>query len=153
VVPDWLYISARVCPAHVGRLLISAEITELLDGRIEVLSELGHGSGEYSSSLWKSYPSLIVDFRFFIQCRLGGNPPAETGPGTNPASVSLDSLHERPPVQLDPGNGVGSDHSRLPMSKKVLIVEDNIINQTVLKRQLVKAGYTCAGVFPTQEQV
>jgi hypothetical protein len=31
------------------------------------------------------------------------------------------------------------------MKKKVLVVEDNIINQTVLKRQLVKAGYACEG--------
>lgn len=29
----------------------SIEITELLGGRIEVLSQLGHGSGEFSSAL------------------------------------------------------------------------------------------------------
>jgi CheY-like chemotaxis protein len=27
----------------------------------------------------------------------------------------------------------------------ILIVEDNIINQTVLKRQIIKAGLTCDG--------
>lgn len=31
--------------------LIPAEITELLDGRIEVLSELGNGSGEYPATV------------------------------------------------------------------------------------------------------
>lgn len=30
----------------------------------------------------------------------------------------------------------------------ILIVEDNIINQTVLKRQIVKAGLTCDGESP-----
>jgi hypothetical protein len=29
----------------------------------------------------------------------------------------------------------------------ILIVEDNLINQTVLRRQITKAGLTCDGAF------
>jgi CheY-like chemotaxis protein len=32
---------------------------------------------------------------------------------------------------------------------RVLVVEDNIISQTVLKRQLVNAGLTCDGQYST----
>lgn len=32
-------------------------------------------------------------------------------------------------------------------TEHVLIVEDNLINQTVLKRQLIKAGLSCNGQF------
>jgi hypothetical protein len=33
------------------------------------------------------------------------------------------------------------------------VVEDNIINQTVLKRQLVKAGYECDGKPLSEDHV
>lgn len=38
--------------------------------------------------------------------------------------------------------------AQLPIATKgmhILIVEDNLINQTVLKRQITKAGLTCDG--------
>lgn len=44
-----------------------------------------------------------------------------------------------------PIEGGGTEH--------VLIVEDNLINQTVLKRQLVKAGLSCNGEFSIPSSV
>lgn len=105
------------------------------------------------STLRLSRSTLTSDFRFFVECRMGGNLSPETSSGPNLALISLDSPHQALPTQPDLGNGSSSDHSRLPTSKIVLIVEDNIINQTVLKRQLVKAGYTCEGVFRIQERL
>jgi len=63
-------------------------------------------------------------FRFFVRADLPlPEPDSETSTppslSRNP-SAALEKLH-------------------------VLVVEDNIVNQKVLRRQLVKAGYTCEG--------
>ena len=44
-------------------------------------------------------------------------------------------------VQLPPVNTI----QETKRARAVLVVEDNLINQTVLKRQMVKAGWTCDG--------
>jgi len=94
-----------------------------MGGRIEVASQHGHGS----------------TFRFFIESRtarthlkpsLGANesldPPALSGK-KRPASAGKRTLVGPKP--------------------HVLIVEDNLINQTVLMRQLRHVGLTCDGEF------
>jgi CheY-like chemotaxis protein len=53
-------------------------------------------------------------------------------------------VEERPPVSEVP-----VDIDMLSDRMRVLLVEDNIISQTVLKRQLVKAGLTCDGEYST----
>ena len=91
-----------------------------MGGRIEVVSEYGEGS----------------TFRFFIQAR-----------------TTQTSLAKRSKVK-----GGGLAPGRPPLKKRntgklgvagpkphVLIVEDNLINQTVLARQLKHVGLTCDG--------
>lgn len=111
-------------------LFICRKITELLGGRIEVLSQLGHGSV----------------FRFFIKTRAVAPPSAiaalvESSPlkpisATSPSSsLAMSRSSSRSTNVTTPIEGSGTEH--------VLIVEDNLINQTVLKRQLIKAGLSC----------
>lgn len=81
---------------------------------------------------------LIRDFRFFVECRMGRSLPPTSSATTHLATIPdhrLDMPHERIQIEHDSINGSSSNHSRLPINKKVLVVEDNIINQTVLKRQ------------------
>ena len=64
-----------------------------------------------------------------------GSEPAESGPMT-PSS----SLASTPSIF-----SAGSPEPDVVLDLHILIVEDNIINQTVLKRQIFKAGLTCDG--------
>ncbi|ORX36287.1 hypothetical protein BD324DRAFT_628177 [Kockovaella imperatae] len=126
-------------------LFICKKITELLGGRIEVLSTVGEGSV----------------FRFFIQTRavapiIAPIPELVTATsnlsiGSNASSASSVSLSQRstsvsPSHSMSPAASVLSSSSPPPThtrSLHILIVEDNIINQTVLKRQIIKAGLSC----------
>lgn len=99
----------------------------MLGGRIEVQSQLGEGSV----------------FRFFIQTRTV-SPPDTTVPIQAPTpEYPFDSTRTAPTTPpIIPTNSplpAGISTSKL----HILIVEDNIINQTVLKRQIIKAGLTC----------
>jgi CheY-like chemotaxis protein len=92
-------------------LFVCRKITELMGGRIEVVSEYGKGS----------------TFRFFIQARTCNPQKRSITPIANPA----------PAKKARKGITGPKPH--------VLIVEDNLINQTVLARQLRHVGLTCAG--------
>ncbi|WVF66906.1 hypothetical protein IAT40_001649 [Kwoniella sp. CBS 6097] len=116
-------------------LFICRKITELLGGRIEVLSQLGEGSV----------------FRFFIKTRTVAPPSALAA---YVEAASLDALRSRtvpisrsitasPSIASTPSSASAPTPPPEGMAEHILIVEDNIINQTVLKRQIVKAGLTC----------
>ncbi|KAK8861422.1 hypothetical protein IAR55_002241 [Kwoniella newhampshirensis] len=115
-------------------LFICRKITELLGGRIEVLSQLGQGTV----------------FRFFIKTRTVAPPSALA---SYMAAISLNSSGMASSFLMTPSSSVASSRASSASSaatppldggsEHILIVEDNIINQTVLKRQIVKAGLTC----------
>ncbi|WWC68787.1 uncharacterized protein I206_102722 [Kwoniella pini CBS 10737] len=118
-------------------LFICRKITELLGGRIEVLSQLGEGSV----------------FRFFIKTRCVAPPSAlaayveaaSLGALRSPAAASFGIPPSPSPSIVSNGTSSASSPTPPPegLMEHILIVEDNIINQTVLKRQIVKAGLTC----------
>ena len=112
------------------------EITEMLGGRIEVHSQLGEGS----------------TFRFFIQTRTITPPSAiasmveaSHAVPKRGSSMRTDSGSVTPALSVSSNVSMGSMVDDDWTEQHILIVEDNIINQTVLKRQLVKAGLTCDG--------
>lgn len=108
------------------------EITELLEGRIEVQSQLGQGSV----------------FRFFIKSRTTApsSPIGALVQSTASSSSSTATRSLTPDSSIDSTSDIVMTSTPPPddiQDLHILIVEDNIINQTVLKRQIVKAGLTC----------
>lgn len=83
-------------------------------------------------------------FRFFIESRCSG-PEAETvlNKIANGAGKTVAVAANGTQVISPPSNPPVPTASAF----NALIVEDNIINQTVLHRQLTKAGWTCEGRF------
>lgn len=62
------------------------------------------------------------------------------------AAAAAETAHTAAQANSDAradANGI----ARVTVERKrsVLVVEDNLINQTVLKRQMIKAGWTCDG--------
>ncbi|WVQ94712.1 hypothetical protein IAU59_001792 [Kwoniella sp. CBS 9459] len=116
-------------------LFICRKITELLGGRIEVLSQLGEGSV----------------FRFFIKTRTVAPPSAlaaymeatSLNALKSPSGPISRSMTISPSIASTPSSASAPTPPLEGEGEHILIVEDNIINQTVLKRQIVKAGLTC----------
>lgn len=112
-------------------LFISRILTEMQGGQISVTSCKDQGS----------------KFNFYIQCRRCENPPAEfvpvsafkitrrEAPLTQQLSAPSDVLPASQPMS-DLDMGMGDQ----PQRYDVLIVEDNIVNQKVLQRQLRSCG-------------
>lgn len=112
-------------------LFISRELTELQGGEIGVESEAGKGS----------------IFAFYVAARRS-TPPADTTDGTlgvrrhNPPSSRSKSEPSAPPnmdSNIQRVEGVQPQQAAdggKPVVKKVLIVEDNLVNQKVLQKQL-----------------
>ncbi|CAE6472751.1 unnamed protein product [Rhizoctonia solani] len=115
-------------------LFVCRQLCNLMGGKIEVVSNLGEGAV----------------FRFFIK--------ATAGLGRNPRPVRPAGLQTKRSSSVhSKGSGVSrssvmSGHRPLPETPNlqnnrplhVLITEDNKINQTVLARQMKRAGFTCA---------
>jgi len=91
-------------------LFVSRQLCELMGGRISVESVYGEGA----------------TFRFFIR--------ALTSTSTSPSTEN--QIGHNAIKSLGESNLAVTDH----VSIKVLITEDNLINQTVLNRQLKKEG-------------
>ncbi|PNS15415.1 Hybrid signal transduction histidine kinase K [Sphaceloma murrayae] len=104
-------------------LFISRELTELHGGEIGVASEVGKGS----------------TFAFYVKGRrITQSPTAAGSTSTEAKRRPEDELATREAIS---GSRPKTDVSQPPLDKLgVLIVEDNIINQRVLERQLRKLG-------------
>lgn len=143
-------------------LFICKKITEMLGGGISVESQLGEGTRFYFY-----IKTRTVSPTFELQKeRDHRNPPT---PGLlSPGLSNVNPFAQLMPAnngKLSPPAGAGAASAHAPAalatsptaasamtsamsagvgpSLRVLIVEDNLINQTVLKRQLTKAGMRC----------
>lgn len=161
----WGYSFAGVSVFNVGDQSpgLMTEITELLGGRIEVQSQLGEGSvfrffiktSTTAGKLQIDLPAITQSDTLpnalespalsIISGRSTPSRPSSAMSSTSSTSALAPSTATTP---TPPGGAIGGaavasaeDTKRL----HILIVEDNIINQTVLKRQIVKAGLTCDG--------
>ncbi|KAL8243956.1 hypothetical protein R6Q59_010214 [Mikania micrantha] len=127
-------------------LFISRQLTELHGGQIGVASAAGEGS----------------TFGFYIQTRR--LPPPErhsissfpanshlTDPPNNHRPDTPDLITSHIEKEMHASDAIGIDinssaslqvHSSSPTPLHILVVEDNLVNQRVLKRQLQKAGST-----------
>ncbi|KAK3115682.1 hypothetical protein LTR53_004745 [Teratosphaeriaceae sp. CCFEE 6253] len=103
-------------------LFISRELTELQGGEIGVESESGKGS----------------TFAFYVAARRSAPPAEDAGSGTRKHD------HKRNKSLASGGSNTPSPGSRsketVPVKKIVLIVEDNLVNQRVLQKQLKNLG-------------
>ncbi|EMC98961.1 hypothetical protein BAUCODRAFT_22270 [Baudoinia panamericana UAMH 10762] len=112
-------------------LFISRELTELQGGEIGVESEAGKGS----------------TFAFYVAARRSTAPPdTDGGTGmkkTDTRARTVRSSATKASRALESG-GVASagdvEATREPLQRKVLIVEDNLVNQRVLQKQLKNLG-------------
>jgi signal transduction histidine kinase/CheY-like chemotaxis protein/PAS domain-containing protein len=101
-------------------LFISRILTELLGGQIGVSSEKGDGSA----------------FAFYIKCRRAGN-QLQTPSKTLAKSMEAPNptWDQKPPIPAAVPSEVSQNQDNSP-PLDVLIVEDNLVNQKVLQRQL-----------------
>ncbi|KAK0124012.1 hypothetical protein ONS95_008999 [Cadophora gregata] len=93
-------------------LFISRELTELQGGEIGVDSKEGAGS----------------TFAFYIKARRSVDATANPSNGSTPNHVTADTVHSSP------------RDSKVRRNYHILLVEDNLINQKVLSKQLRSAG-------------
>lgn len=113
------------------------------------------------------FPLTTTAFRFFIECRTANDvalpsahangkiPPAQLQVRYSPRRKSVSTISPIKAVKKPSSTRPSSPSARSIQGPKVsseeplhvLIVEDNIINQTVLKRQMIKSGFTCDGEY------
>ncbi|KAL9050346.1 MAG: hypothetical protein Q9162_006697 [Coniocarpon cinnabarinum] len=109
-------------------LFISRELTELQHGQIGVASEAGKGS----------------TFAFFIKARktIPPSQPLEQALGMSGRQTTARRLASRSQIQASSANAdaLEKKKKKLNGALKVLIVEDNLVNQKVLQRQLRNMG-------------
>ncbi|KAF2751501.1 hypothetical protein M011DRAFT_464227 [Sporormia fimetaria CBS 119925] len=114
-------------------LFISRQLAEIQGGEIGVSSEAGKGS----------------TFAFYVKCRRSTKPPERPDTAPSVMEHGMGELRDRRqsvrrtgsyahPTNPDTVESTAADRSHL----KVLIVEDNLVNQKVLQRQLHNKGIT-----------
>jgi len=110
-------------------LFVSRKLCELMGGNIDVCSVYGQGA----------------TFRFFIQVKTGSlDQPKIEGPSASPSETPFVKPGDLASNDT-PTSSVRVRRASGPPSQTayhILITEDNIINQTVLNRQLKQAGFT-----------
>jgi len=110
-------------------LFVSRKLCDLMGGNIDVDSVYGEGA----------------NFRFYITA-IAVESPSNT-PDLNPSSTSP---HKRTKLLAKSRSQRAVEANRVPSvptsqtAYHILITEDNLINQTVLNRQLKQAGFTTA---------
>lgn len=114
-------------------LFISRELTELQGGEIGVESEAGQGStfAFYVAARRSTQPAETIDGAIGLKRIAGHNPRSRSVP----SSAALKGSSSR--------NQQAADHApgeQKAVVKKVLIVEDNLVNQKVLQKQLKNIG-------------
>jgi PAS domain S-box-containing protein len=105
-------------------LAISRHLVALMGGRIDVRSTLDHGS------------VFTIEIPFAVA-------PVDDAAGDaagDPADSDLAPLHPEPADTVFTGLGLGSEPPR------ILVAEDNEINQQVITEQLSQLGYRCVVV-------
>ncbi|THZ86915.1 hypothetical protein D6C84_02142 [Aureobasidium pullulans] len=105
-------------------LFISRELTELQGGEIGVASEAGVGS----------------TFAFYVKAKRSSAPPETEGLAHPAVRAASDATGKKVPTTVNAKAGGAKDIGKVPKPIKVLIVEDNLVNSKVLKRQLTNLG-------------
>jgi len=106
-------------------LFISRELTELQGGEIGVESEAGKGS----------------IFAFYVAARRSTAPADDTGINLmHRASDAKGKKDITTMASKDDKHGKAPEAPAVPIQKRVLIVEDNLVNQRVLQKQLKALG-------------
>lgn len=105
-------------------LFISRELTELQGGEIGVESEAGKGS----------------IFAFYVAARRTTPPADDIGIGLAHRSIAPKGKKDAPATTSRTGSQVPAPPPSAPLQKRVLIVEDNLVNQRVLQKQLRNLG-------------
>ena len=117
-------------------LFISRELTELQGGEIGVESESGKGSTfAFYVLARKSTTPPDADGGSLLSVAKAskGEPRSKSVPGTMPNDKGKQSTSAI-------SNGTGAKEASSQLKRRVLIVEDNLVNQKVLQKQLKNLG-------------
>lgn len=105
-------------------LFISRELTELQGGEIGVASEAGKGS----------------TFAFYVKARRSQGPSKSDGTNGTSDSNKASAMKKAMNTQTNSSRPLSTSQDRANKTMHVLVVEDNLVNQRVLQKQLKNMG-------------